>query len=402
MSTINDHEAPGAIAASIAADVIRSGTARRLGRDVVLELLGSWSAKGGLRQAAARPLRWAAARLLAPSRDGGEGIGPKVGMLLTTWARRLNAEHASDPACHARGRSRSVEAFLKGTDFGEIREMLERSRECTVRTIDAFNEALWKYPAKVGSILGSLVSILNTLVRVLSALTKPIERRVGPDLLADLILSLLKNVDAKAASELANDVCEIIRRLHTGNLLLARAGRPLFQVYLTELLEVAFERLDPELVTKAATALAQDKEAFACAVADALTARPELALSRVAAYGSMKTPWVRALSRKARFYDELDKNDLADALARGLAELDTYEIAQAINTLARVVNDLHETRPDMFANVARSIADSLDTHEIGKSVRWIMSELTEAFGGVIGDVPGVPGAVPSRAAGGGA
>ena len=86
---------------------------------------------------------------------------------------------------------------------------------------------------------------------------------MGPDLLADLLLSLLKGLNAREAANLTNALCEFIRRLHTGNYLLAKAGKPLFQIYLTTLLQESLPNIDPVLLKKAKLAFAEDKEAIA-------------------------------------------------------------------------------------------------------------------------------------------
>lgn len=402
MTGTRDHDTPETLLAALAADLIRSGGARSLAAGVIREILDEWSAKGPVRRAAAGPLKKVVSRLAAVRGARPRPIGPALGRLMSAWAKKVNAEHATDPCCHASHRGAAAEAFLRNTDFGEIKEMLETSRRCVEKTLEAVSDALWKYPAKVGSILGSLVASLNTAVTSLVVLLKPIDSRVGPDLLADMVLSLLRNIDAKATGDLANLTCEIVRRLHTGNLLLARAGRPLFQVYLTELLEEFFSRLDASLLTKARVAFAQDREAFESAVADALAKRPDLILDRVASLGSTKTPLVRAISRKTRLFDELDRDDLGEALSRGLSDLDMYEVAQAVNTIARVVNDLHEARPGMFSQLLHLVADSLDTPEVRRALGWITSELKEAFGDLVEAQSDRPSAALSGTAGGGA
>ncbi|HON95558.1 MAG TPA: hypothetical protein PL013_07140, partial [Deltaproteobacteria bacterium] len=184
--------------------------------------------------------------------------------------------------------------------------------------------------------------------------------------------------DAREVAGLVNSSAEFIRRLHTGNLLLARAGKPLLQVYLTALLKEGLPTVDPTLLTKARIALAEDREALAGALADVFREHPELVLETISSYGSLTTPLLRAFSRRARLFDELDREALAHAVSQGLSDLDTYEIARAVNTLVRVLNGLHDTRPEVFSAFLTSVADSLDTEEIRAAVAWMVPEIAEA------------------------
>ena len=191
--------------------------------------------------------------------------------------------------------------------------MMQGSQECVVKTVEIFNEQLWKYPAKVASILGAVLAAVNTSIRALRELLRPVEKNVGLDLLADLILSLLKGIDARSAGELSNSALELLRRIHTGSLLLGRAGRPLFQVYLTELLKDAGPQIDPQLLGKACIALAEDRQSVSNALADALQENPELALALVSALGAAKNSAIRSRVHKLKVLSSLDPERLNQA-----------------------------------------------------------------------------------------
>ena len=46
-----------------------------------------------------------------------------------------------------------------------------------------------------------------------------------PDLLADIVISFLKELDGAAVAELGNELTEIVRKIHTGSALLGEPGR---------------------------------------------------------------------------------------------------------------------------------------------------------------------------------
>jgi hypothetical protein len=389
MNTAESRDESSRIVARVIAGIIRSAGAKTLLVEVADNLISSWEERGGIRARLASPIRRIVSKCLRPARNGSKGnISADAGRLLTAWARKVNADHAGDPVCHAETRGEAIHSFLANTDFGEIREMVESSEECALKTVEAFNETLWKYPAKVGSILGTLLAATNTGIRSTREILRPVEKNVGPDLLADIVMSLLKGLNAKEAGNLINALLEFVRRLHTGNYLLAKAGKPLFQIYLTDALLEALPNIDPVLLKKAKIALAEDREAVSNALADALTDHPDLMMEMISAYGSTKTPLVKGASRKIRLFEEMDQEGLADATAQGLSDLDTFEVAEIVNGFLRTINSIHEKRPEVFSTIACSIADSVDAEELMIAADWVIPEIVEAAKPVI--APSIP------------
>jgi hypothetical protein len=379
MNTTDNKDDLAQVSARIITEVIRASGTKTLLVEVVKDLISPWAIKGGIRARIAFSANWLVSKLLRPGKNGNnKGISADVGRLLTVWAKKVNSDHATNTVFHNGTRGDAIHSFLKNTDFGEIREMVEGSDPYVLKTLEAFNEQLWKYPAKVGSLLGTLLAAVNTCIRCIREVLRPIEKSVGPDLLADMILSLLKGLNAKETANLVNAVSEFIRRLHTGNFLLAKAGKPLFQVYLTSLYKEAILNIDPVLIRKAKIALAEDKEAMAHALSDALSENPTLLLELVSAFGATKTPLVKGVSRKVRLYEEVEQDALAEAISRGLSDLDTYEIAEVINGFLRVINQVHESRPEVFSNIAHSIADSMDAEEVRAAAQWVIPEFFNA------------------------
>jgi hypothetical protein len=383
MGTPNGHDSPERIFAGMIADLIRSAGTRRMGAMIADEIVRTWSTEGVLKRATAWCVKKASALLAAKDVTGSLNLSEGMGRLATAWARRVNADHATRPDCHAGARRAAIEGFIENTDFGELREAFQGAQPCVLKTVEEFNETLWKYPAKVGSILGSLVELANTAAATLSELMAPVERRVGPDLLADLVLSLFSRLDAKALSELANRSFEILRRLHTGSLLLSRSGRPLFQVYLTEKMEEFVSRMDHVLLVKAKKALGENRLAVARALADALSKRPKIVLALVAASGSIATNTIKSASKKASLVDELDRDALSQAVSEGLGGLDLFELGQAIETTSRIFNDLYDLRPDLVRTAMSALADSLEGGETARALGRILAEATRAFSSLL-------------------
>ena len=125
-------------------------------------------------------------------------IPAEVGRIITLLARAVNESHAQGAQADASGRGKSVQALLENLDFGEILEMVEGSDPYVIKAIETFNEELWKYPAKVGTLVATLIPLINIIIKSSREIMVPIEKAIGPDLLADIVLSLVKGtlVDA--------------------------------------------------------------------------------------------------------------------------------------------------------------------------------------------------------------
>ena len=186
MEAVNEQDRTEMLAAKIVGDMLRDARLRRFALSVAENLIDTWARGGRVKQQIARPLRWMLTRGISPDgKKDSPAISSDLGRLLTAWSAGVNEDHRTDPSRHIAKRGRAIGAFIDGTDFGEVCEMIESSEECVVRTVDEFNRHLWKYPAKVGSILAALLAAMNTSIRALRELMRPVEKNVGPDLLAD-------------------------------------------------------------------------------------------------------------------------------------------------------------------------------------------------------------------------
>ena len=380
MNTTDNQNKPVHVLAGIVGETIRASGTKILLTEVFRDLIGTWAKKGGIREKVATPAIWVVSKVLSPGRNGnGKGISADVGRFLTSWAKKINADHAADPICHARNRGETIHRFFANTDFGEIREMVEGSEQCVLKTVEAFNEQLWKYPAKVGTLVATIIPLMNTFIKASREILIPIEEKIGPDLLADIMLSIVKGINGADTAKLINAVREVIRRVHTGSLLLGKGGKPLFQIYLTDLLHDCLPAMDPELVKKIRIIFAEDREAMANAMADALSDNPDITLSYLASMGLVKTSDIKARTRKLGVIEQIDPVGLKSAVSEGMSDLDTYEIAGLVNTACRVANLIHEVKPDILSNALSGVVDSVSPEEVKKTARWLIPDIVEAI-----------------------
>jgi hypothetical protein len=383
MSKANYQDQIQDIIGRIGGEIIRARGTAHIFASVAGNILFVWSGECMLRQKLTFPLQWLLRRIAHKNQDSKSlqaAVFPAdVARLLTLLAAAVNEAHAKGAPGEGVNRGESIRAFLENLDFGEIMEMAEGSDPYVIKAIEAFNEELWKYPAKVGSLVATVIAIMNILVKGSREILLPIEQAIGPDLLADMLLSVLKGLNGTETAKLINTVQEFIRRLHTGSLLLGKGGKPLMQSYLTDLLKEVLSELDPELVRKVRIIFAEDKLSIANAVSDALTDNPNITLSNLASMGSIKSSAVKASSRRLRVYEEIGQAGLNAALSESMSDLDTYEIALLINSTCRVLNRIHRAKPDILNSLASGVVDSLSAEEVGKTVNWLIPDLVQAL-----------------------
>ncbi len=355
----------------------------RLTGVIVRDVLSDWAGESGLRRRLSRivtgPLSMISRRHRAVKDRPAETLAADMGELLTSYARHINAMHQNDGTCHAKEREASINDFIGHADFGELKEMVEKSEECLLRTLTILNETVWRYPGKVGSILAMLLSLANLSVKAGREMLRPVEEKVGPDLLADLVLSLMRRIEPEEVAGLINSLNECIRRLHTGSLLLSKGGTPLFEVYLAEMLQAGAGMIDRELFCKARGALAEDRESMRNALTRVLEENPDMLFAVLSNFSSVINPAIRSRLGRLEMIGNLDVDDLAGAASDGLADLDTDDIAECINISLKIFNDLYEKRPEVYSTLLNGITTSLDRDELRRAAERVMPETCEAF-----------------------
>lgn len=387
MNTIDHQKQLARLSAKIIANMLRAPGTKTFLFEIAREMIDQWAAKGMIRRKIASPARWIVSKALKPGKsNAGTGISADAGRLLTELARKVNADRAAGPVSDAGTRGEAIDGFLKNTDFGEIREMVEGSDPYILKTIEAINEQLWKYPAKVGTLVATVIPLLNTSMKASREILAPIEKTIGPDMFADIILSVIRGFNGTDAAKLVNTLREIVRRVHTGSLLLGRGGKPLFQIYLTDLLRDFLPELDPELAKKTRITFAEDREAIANAMADALKDNPGITLSYLASMGMVKSLDIKAKARILGVIEKIDPEVLKSSVNESMSDLDTYEIADLLNTACRLANRIHDARADIVSNLVSGVVDSINPEEVRKTASWLIPDFIEAIRPLAGEV----------------
>jgi DNA-binding transcriptional regulator YdaS (Cro superfamily) len=302
-----------------------------------------------------------------------------AGKLLTSVVRFLNEARAADPVALAERLRPGFRAWAGNVDFGELKTTVDSMAENTATFVGMLNEEMWQYPTKMVCLLSMLPAVVNATIQALTASLGPMNR-LAPDLLADVLLSLLRDLKAEEVGRLVNAACEIFRRAHTGSVLIGENGRPQMPADLSALVGDALRSVDIELLLKTRALLADTGESTQSALLALLEAQPALVREMVAGRFRRRASRFRRLARATDVLERaLTDEDIAAAVTSGLGEIDAQELADTLNRLVAIANRVHDASPDALRVVLTQIIGGLDEREAGETVRWGVAGLVAAL-----------------------
>jgi hypothetical protein len=268
--------------------------------------------------------------------------------------------------------------FIEAVDFGELKEALDRSSARSGPYIKMIYEELWRYPAKVVCILSMLPALSNTALIGLRETAAPLNR-MAPDLLADVVISLIKDVDAKEISSVVNELAELVRKLHTGSALIGEPGRPALPELFEKISIEVTGSIDLPLFLKASLMLAEIRGQFDRAISGAVNSNPDLMKEK------LTKEFRKTASAAASFESTLDAvergfsdDELEALITTGLAEIDFQELAFTVSRLCELINRAYEINPDLIKGLLSQFFSSLDSFETAQTVGLITADVVES------------------------
>jgi hypothetical protein len=300
-----------------------------------------------------------------------------IGSIITRIAVLVNNAHAAEPVFISEKARGSFRYFIEAVDFGEIKEAVDGSREDFTAMVRMANEEMWRYPAKMICLFSLLPAAVNMTVSAVKETLEPLHAQ-APDVLADVIFSLMRNLKGKAAGDLVNDVSEVVRQIHTGSSLIGDQGLPQFGAALRILLADFVSALDPEVLMKARTALAEDMETIRNVWTETMAEQPDLFLANLRHSADRRNPKIRATKREMDIVADLPEDKVNAAISAALTDMDTQELGETINTVLRLLNSLRHTHPESLPGVLAGVAATIDTDELKEAAAWIVPSAVAA------------------------
>jgi hypothetical protein len=420
--------------AALVADLLNSTELRGLAAAVGRHWLRDWSDHHRLKRLLAKPAAWALSKSLAPS-DGTplterlqkpehvetlaaqipqmlRGLGPLLVSLvgavekLPTAAKQAlldrmlaGPEGVDDGAAHSllAGLARIAEdlyrhdplffstrlsplldRWLGSTDFGELQALLAAGREDLRALIGQAISMLFEYPAKLVALLALVPDGLNLGIGALHDLLGHVNT-LPPDIFTDLLLSIYRQVDATLIGQSVNRANEAIRQLHTGSTLIGEMDAPRFSNDLRDKLRDVAAQIDPALAIKARAALIDSRETLIRILIDTAQERPELLNLWLRQLAEGRNAEIRLFKRKIEAIETLPADDAVAALGAGLSSWNAYDLAETVNSLARLANRIGRLTPEVFKSLVTEFVNTLDLDELEESLARLAPDLARAI-----------------------
>jgi hypothetical protein len=276
--------------------------------------------------------------------------------------------------------------LIEHIDFGEIKESADLHRDDIASFIRMANEEMWRYPSKVICLLSLLPAAVNMTVSATKETLKPVNN-LAPDLLGDVVFSLVDDIDGKNIGLLINELCELVRKIHTGSALLGEPGKPQLPNTLSRLTRETISTVDINLLLKARTLLAEIREVSLKALIDQLEQSPELSSELFQNHFLSMVAFIRNWSRKADAFERVfSDEDIAREFAKGMGEIDAQDVANTISRLCGIVNRVRNITPGIIRNTLSQAINSVDADEAGETVRWLTEDIVESLKPVASEV----------------
>lgn len=315
--------------------------------------------------------------LIDALREG--GAKGRAGQCIASAARIVNELHRSNPTFFAERIGPALRSCIESIDFGELKEFADLSADDVAAVAREASRALWEYPAKAVCLFAIIPTIINALLDLVREALAPLNE-MPPDLLADVLVSLGKEIDPAKAGALANEVFELVRKVQTGSVLIGEKGTPQIAAALERKAEELMGSLDVAAFVKARLCVAEMKESASAVVTgliekdrriaeDDFQSRFRLAAARLRRGERIADAWERVFS----------DNELAAELEKGLGEIDAQLAGALAGRICERLNAARRISPHAARNLLSQAAAALDPETIGETARWLSEDITEAL-----------------------
>ncbi len=241
------------------------------------------------------------------------------------------------------------------------------------------NEEMWQYPAKMVCLLSLLPAIANISVRTAVKTIGPINK-LAPDLLSDVIFSLVREIDGKNIGKLVNELCEIVRKIHTGSALIGDRGGHAVPAAVSRLAAETLGEVDVSLLLKSQGMLREIRDLARISIINVLKGDPAIAADFFQGHFRSLVSWVRAWSRKADAFGRIfSDEEIAREFSRGMGELDAQEMASALNGICELFNQVRRLSPGTIKNFLSQFFSAIDEQAAADTVRWLVNDVVRSM-----------------------
>ncbi|MFH2065906.1 MAG: hypothetical protein ABIK15_11970 [Pseudomonadota bacterium] len=302
----------------------------------------------------------------------------RTGKVITTWAKVISGTQSESPDFVKESIAPGIIKWMENTDFGELKDLLDSIHEISGETIKVMNDAIWKYPSKVVLLVSFLPSMINILIKVINECVGRFNN-LAPDLVADVVLSCFRDIDAKHLGQTVNEFAELIRKLDTGSSLIGDSGVSGLNRDLSGFLNDFFASLHMETLFRAREGLAAGKDTLSARMFTILKENPQIVLESISRSQSRYNPAIKSMSRKAALVCDLPEQETAEAFSKTLSQLDCSEMAEIVNLTSLLTNRIRRYNTKLLPSLVSQIIDSLDLVEVEEAASGIINDMGKSM-----------------------
>jgi len=382
-----------AVFRQIMSEITQTPEFKKAKNDTVIKALSSWSGESMFKKMVSNRMHKKITEELkdaqyAPKTDiNNVKVWENIGKLITLGSQYMAQKDKTDPNRVANMLEKPLTDLLRHTDFGIIYEMIAVSEARAIATQEKIQQVMGEFPTKSGILPAIKLKKTNTAIKKRNLSLKNMEN-MPPEMLLSSMLNLVKSlIEAKELGTLINQVSELIRKCHTGNVILGEAGKSAIELTLLEKLADSWPEVDPVVFRKAVVGLLESYEAVSSAVMASISEQPEVFGELVSSFGLRKNTTIIRKSKKAALLEEfIDESDGTALIEKGLADLDTQEIGETLNTWLRIINSIHESQSDVALTPLSSLVSIIDLDELETAAQWILPNIIESIKPIAGAV----------------
>ncbi len=300
----------------------------------------------------------------------------QTGGLITRGCRIVNDIHTDDPEFFTRVLEPGLRKWIESVDFGELKEAVDHSAGDVRAFVAMANSVLWEYPAKVVMILSLLPSVVNMLAESLDISLNRLNE-LPPDLLTDVVLSLVQDIDARPLSRLINELAEAARKIHTGSALLGEPGSPRLPWVLSGKIDEVVDHVDPVVLWKARMALAETGATVNRAMAEAVNRNTELKRLSMRRRPEMANIRVKTFNQSLSWWDGVGDDETAASFSQNLSAYDLQELADAINGVLHIFNRIGDRQPELLPRFIDRFVAAIDDDALAAAASKLFGDADE-------------------------
>jgi hypothetical protein len=271
-----------------------------------------------------------------------------------------------------------LERFISETDFGDIRSFFEATSEDFEAIVKGLADTFFEYPAKLLVAVSILPGIINSVSKSTDVILNHLNN-LPVDIFADLLLTMLEEIDAGTVGKIFLRVNEVIRQAQTGSTLIGEVDAPKFTVNIKDKISDFLDEIDPALTIKARNALIDGRETVISSIIDALEERPEHLNLWLGQLAAKRNSEIRLFKRKIQVIESLPEEEATAALSAGLSSWNAYDLADAVNTICRMMNRMHVINPGIIKGLVTEFVNTIDRYELEDTLDWAVKDIGTAI-----------------------